>query len=107
MKTSLGIAAVLAALSSAPVQAAPKDITGLDVSMYRDSIANGCRIQGRRLKHAQGDIDRRCKCVVATLVKRVSQDEWKRAADFARQGKQKEEAAVLARHNDALKACSK
>ena len=107
MKTILSLAALACAVASGPGQAADKPVTGLDVANYRNSIANGCALQGRRLKHAQADIDRRCKCVLDTLVKRVTEDEWKRAADFARQGKDKDEAAVLARHNAALKACSK
>lgn len=103
------ILAAAAALSAAAgitaAHADTKGVTALDVASYKASVETGCRDQGRRLRHAWADVGRRCKCVVETLDSRLTRDEWKRAAHFAQQRKEQEEAMVLAPHMAALKKC--
>lgn len=102
--TALACAAVLAAgISTA--QSNTKGVTGLDVAAYKASVETGCRDQGRRLRHPWAQISRRCNCVIDTLNSRLSAEEWKRAAYFAKQRKEQDEARVLAPHRAALKGC--
>ena len=102
--TALACAAAFAA-GIAAAQGNTKGITGLDVAAYKASVETGCRDQGRRLRHPWEQVGRRCKCVVDTLNSRLSQEEWRRAALFAQQRKEQDEARVLAPHMAALKGC--
>jgi len=65
----------------------------------------GCRDQGLGLGDVPEQVERRCKCALATLNARLSAEEWKRATFFAQQRRSREEAAVMAPHTQALKAC--
>lgn len=108
MKYMTGLAgAVALAAGVSMAQGNTKGVTGLDVAAYRASVEAGCRDQGRRLRHPWGQVSRRCKCVLDTLNSRLSQEEWKRAAYFAQQRKEQDEAKVLAPHRAALKLCEK
>ena len=102
--TALAGAAALAA-GIAAAQGSPKGVTGLDVASYKASVETGCRDQGRRLRHPWAQVSRRCTCVIDTLNSRLTPQEWERATSFARQGKEKDEARVLAPHLGALKGC--
>jgi len=102
--TALACAVVIAA-SLSTAHGNTKGVTGLDVAAYKASVEAGCREQGRRLRHSWEQVGRRCKCVVNTLNSRLSKEEWRRAAYFAQQRKEQDEALVLAPHMGALKGC--
>ena len=104
--TALACAAAFAA-GIAAAQGNTKGITGLDVAAYKASVETGCRDQGRRLRHPWVQVSRRCTCVIDTLNSRLTPQEWERATSFARQGKEKDEARVLAPHLGALKGCER
>lgn len=97
MKPILAVAAaLLAAAGITTAHADPKGVSAVEVASYKASVEAGCRDQGRRLRHPWGQVEQRCNCVFETLNSRLTQEEWKRATDFAQQRKGQEEAKVLA-----------
>ena len=109
IRRAAGAAAFAASLAafaaSLAAHAQPSEVTRLDVAAYKNAVSMDCRAQGRRLKHSVQQIERRCRCVVDTLNRRMTDEEWRRATQFAKQGDGKGEAQALARHSAALKAC--
>lgn len=108
MKPILAVAAALVFAATITIaHAAPKGISAVEVASYKASVETGCRDQGRRLRHPWGQVEQRCNCVFETLNSRLTQEEWKRAAGFAQQRKEQDEAKVLAPHMAAVKRCEK
>ena len=105
MRRLLAVLACSAALPCIGANADAAKLTGMDILMYKTTIGSGCRDQGMKRKHARVDVERRCRCVTETLDARMTDAEWRQAAFFAQQRRDKDEAEVFAPHMKAVQEC--
>lgn len=107
MKSLIPIA-LLCALAAGPVlaQKAPQQVTEAQIKAYKANALKQCTEAGTAQKDPPEKVSAFCKCMVTTLEKNVSQDEWKQLAFYSKEGRAADEINVLGPHRAKIKECA-
>lgn len=92
--------------SAASAQKAPSQVTDAQIKSYKANALKQCTEAGKAQKDAPEKVNAFCKCMVATLEKNVSQDEWKQLAFYSKERRAADEINVLGPHRAKIKECS-
>jgi len=81
------------------------EITSVEVGVYKLGLETGCSHAGRNRGDPETKVSTFCKCVIATLEKRMTAREWQDATFYAQQRRDRDEQGVMSPHMSAVAAC--
>lgn len=98
----------LCALAAGPVlaQKTPQQVTDAQIKAYKANALKQCTEAGTAQKDPPEKVSAFCKCMVTTLEKNVSPDEWKQLAFYSKEGRTSDEVNVLGPHRAKVKECA-
>jgi hypothetical protein len=107
MKSRIGILLLCSVFASAAAaQKAPSDVTETQIKGYKANALKQCTDAGKSRGDPAEKVDGFCNCMIATLEKSVSREEWQKLTFYSSQGRQKEEINVLGPHAPKIKDCA-
>ena len=92
--------------AAAHAQKSPSDVTDAQVKAYKSNALSQCTEAGKKQKDAPEKVDAFCGCMIKTLEKNISAEEWKQLAFYAKEGRTSDEMNVLGPHRASIKACA-
>lgn len=87
-------------------QKGPQQVSDAQIKVYKANALKQCTEAGTAQKDPPEKVSAFCKCMVTTLEKNVSQDEWKQLAFYSKEGRTADEINVLGPHRDKIKECA-
>ena len=87
-------------------QKGPSQVTDAQIKTYKAKAQKQCTEAGTAQKDPPEKVNAFCKCMVATLEKNVSRDEWKQLAFYSNEGRTADEINVLGPHRAKIKECA-
>lgn len=92
--------------SAAAAQKGPSQVTDAQIKTYKENALKQCTDAGKAQKDPPEKVDTFCKCMIETLEKNVSQEEWKQLTFYAKEGRSADEINVLGPHREKVKECA-
>ena len=87
-------------------QKGPSQVTDAQIKTYKANALKQCTDAGKAQKDPPEKVSAFCKCMVATLEKNVSREEWKQLAFYSKEGRAADEINVLGPHRAKIKECA-
>lgn len=99
---------ILCAFVAGPAfaQKGPQQVTDAQIKTYKANALKQCTEAGTAQKDPPEKVSSFCKCMVTTLEKNVSRDEWKQLAFYSKEGRTPDEMNVLGPHRPKIKECA-
>lgn len=103
--TTVAVVAGVTAGCVGTVHEEPSQVSAVEVRIYKLDMSMGCRDGGRGRGDPAAQVESFCTCVLNTLEDRMTANDWRRAAFFAQQRRDRDEREVLAPHMPYLAQC--